>query len=127
MFFVVEIFVDDVKWGGKDEAKIRAIIKRLHEEHFPMTCEGQVSSYLGMKYVHGVDAEGYVTLEVNQTAYIEQLIDRFKLNDPTYHQVGKTKFTTPLPVNTSDEDLEKKMSVDIDDDEGLKKWAAEFT
>ena len=68
-------------WCGKSEEKIRAAIKRLYDEHFPMTCEGQVYTYLGMKYVYGVDDEDYVTLEVNQTTYIEQLIERFKLTD----------------------------------------------
>ena len=67
---VVEAFVDDVKWGGKDETKIRKVIETLHRDHFKMTFEGEVSSYLGMHYVHSVDEKGMKVMDVNQTEYI---------------------------------------------------------
>ena len=125
---IVKIFVDDVKWGGKDETKLRTVIKRLHDEHFPMTFEGVVSSYLGMNYVHGEDADGYTTLNVNQTTYIDQLIARFELDDKAMASARRSgRYNTPLPVNSSDEDFEKKMSDGILLDEGLKAWSAKFS
>ena len=79
---VVEEFVDDVKWGGKDVTKIREVVETLHRDHFKMMFEGDdVSSYLGMHYVHSVDEKGMKDMDVNQTEYVDSLGKRFKLDD----------------------------------------------
>jgi hypothetical protein len=125
---VVEAFVDDVKWGGKDVTKIRKVIETLHRDHFKMTFEGEVSTYLGMHYVHSVDEKGMKVMDVNQTEYIGSLGKRFKLDDDSYHATARRgRYDTPLPAVHSVEQLRKQLEVGIDEDEGLKKWAAEFS
>jgi hypothetical protein len=125
---VVEAFVDDVKWGGKDVTKIRKVIETLHRDHFKMTFEGEVSTYLGMHYVHSVDEKGMKVMDVNQTEYVGSLGKRFKLDDDSYHATARRgRYDTPLPAVHSVEQLRKQLEVGIDEDEGLKKWAAEFS
>jgi hypothetical protein len=125
---VVEAFVDDVKWGGKNVTKIRKVIETLHRDHFKMTFEGEVSTYLGMHYVHSVDEKGMKVMDVNQTEYIGSLGKRFKLDDDSYHATARRgRYDTPLPAVHSVEQLRKQLEVGIDEDEGLKKWAAEFS
>ena len=79
---ILEVFVDDIKWGGKDESKIKKVIEQLSSQDpdgplkgngFKITFDQELKSYLGMLYNHSRDDQGNVTLTVNQTGYIETL------------------------------------------------------
>ena len=128
---VIEAYVDDIKWGGANEEKIRTIINDIHQNHFKMTCDGEVDTYLGMNYVFGKDNQGNKTLNVNQTAYIEALVKRFKLDDEnmeTLHTGAKRgRYNTPLPAVHSVSQLKKDMEENIEKDKGLIEWSKMYT
>jgi hypothetical protein len=128
---LIEAYVDDIKWAGADEKKIRKIINDLHQNHFKMTCDGEVETYLGMNYVFGKDDKGKSTLNVNQTAYVEALVKRFQLEDEymnTLHVTAKRgRYNTPLPAVHSLSQLQKDMERDIDLDVGLIEWSKKYS
>jgi hypothetical protein len=55
---LVEVFVDDIKWAGTSEKKVRQLIDSLHKDHFKITFDGEVKTYLGMQYHYNTDTEG---------------------------------------------------------------------
>jgi len=120
---IIEVFVDDIKWSGNNETKIMSVIADLHKNHFGITFDGEVKTYLGMLYNRTLDKDGKVILDVNQTAYIESMIDRFELKDVV------KDYTTPLPVFHNEEGLKAAMGTDgaLNRDEELKHWASKFT
>ena len=89
------------------------MIKRLSKK-FKITYEGVVSGYLGMRYRHTKDKYGNLEMRVDQTAYIQKLIERFELTDEKWP--GKV---TPLPAMAAAKDLEAKMGVITDAD---REW-----
>ena len=126
---VIEIFVDDIKWGGKDPEKIKAVINELSNfgnpqppHSFKITFEDKLTTYLGMLYEHDMTIEGKHTLTVNQTAYIETMIKRFEMEDDGEIKSGIHK--TPLPTFSNVEELQDKMEKGLDKDlEWLKPWS----
>jgi hypothetical protein len=128
---IVEVFVDDIKWAGTNETKVRNIIETLHKDHFRITFDGEVKTYLGMRYTHNTDVEGEHVLTVDQTAYVESMVARFELeevrNGVTNFPTGK--HDTPLPTFHSEDGLKAAMGGDhiLDKDEKLKDWARRFT
>jgi hypothetical protein len=127
---IVEVFVDDIKWAGTNEEKVLKIIKTLHEEHFAITFDGEVKTYLGMQYTYDTSVEGKYVLTVDQTAYVESMIARFELEETRNGAPNfpRGKADTPLPAFHSEDGLYKAMGGDIiNKDEKLKDWAKRFT
>jgi hypothetical protein len=89
---VVEVYVDDCKWGASSVKKLDKVIQQL-AEHFTLTDDGTITTYLGLRYTQSKDAEGMSVLKVDQTAYIDSMIERFELGDRQKY----TPCVTPLP------------------------------
>jgi hypothetical protein len=128
---IVEVFVDDIKWAGTNEQKVRALIDSLHQDHFKITYDGEVKTYLGMKYNYNTDVEGDYILTVDQTAYVESMIARFELEETRNGMTNfpRGKSDTPLPSFHSEDGLKSAMGGDaiLNKDEKLKDWARRFT
>ena len=100
---IISIFVDDIKWAGKNKIIIDREIAALHAK-YKMTPTAEVDTYLGMQYKYDTTQEGKYILRVNQTAYIHTFIKRFEMENRDYYK----KKHTPLPEFSNEGDLEKK-------------------
>ena len=120
---IIEVFVDDIKWSGSNEKKIISLIKDLRTSHFGITFDGEVKTYLGMLYNRSLDKDGKVILDVNQTAYIESMIQRFDLVN------FEKDFDTPLPVFHNEDGLKAAMGTEgsLNRDHELREWASKYT
>jgi len=131
---IAEVFVDDIKWCSNDEQLMKSIIAKVGDK-FKITIgdvrvnttnrdmvdwtQAEISSYLGLRYSHDRSTNGKHVLKVDQTAYIDKMIEKFELVDVL------TDRETPLPQMSSTDDLVKKMGGDkIYEDEKLLEWAA---
>jgi len=132
---IAEVFVDDIKWATNDTEALKDVICSVGDQ-FQITVgpkkvdsslrdkvdwnHAKISTYLGMKYPQTFDEEGHVTLAVNQTTYIDQVIKRFELDGGDY--AGRD---TPLPAASSIKELEKKIGKL--DDEKLIAWSKKYS
>ena len=81
-----------------------------------------ISTYLGMRYSHDTSTPGKHILKVDQTAYIDKIIERFELGDTLADRV------TPLPILSSTDDLIVAMGGDnVFKDEKLIEWSKKFS
>jgi hypothetical protein len=132
---IVEVFVDDIKWGGKDPKKIKDVINKLSNygkpnppHSFAITFEDKLTTYLGMLYKHTKSVDGkHDVLTVNQTAYVETMITRFEMEDGM--DIPSPIKHTPLPTFSHVEELQKKMESGLDGEgyKWLPAWAAKHT
>jgi hypothetical protein len=132
---IVEVFVDDIKWGGKDPKKIKDVINKLSNygkpnppHSFAITFEDKLTTYLGMLYKHTKSVDGkHDVLTVNQTAYVETMITRFEMEDGM--DIPSPVKHTPLPTFSHVEELQKKMESGLDGEgyKWLPAWAAKHT
>ena len=93
---VVEVYVDDCKWGSASIDKLDKVIAEL-ATHFTLTDEKGINTYLGLRYQQSTDADGMRVLKVDQTAYIDSMVERFGLCDSIQYPACKT----PLPCLNS--------------------------
>jgi hypothetical protein len=99
------------------------LIEDLRTSHFGITFDGEVKTYLGMLYNRSLDKDGKVILDVNQTAYIESMIQRFDLAN------FEKDFDTPLPVFHNEDGLKAAMGTEgsLNRDHELRDWASKYT
>jgi hypothetical protein len=100
---VVEVYVDDCKWGSKSIPKLQMVIDQL-SHFFKLTDDKTISTYLGLRYTQSVDKNGDAVLKVDQTAYIDTMVDRFQLGDEELYR----STSTPLP-NVTGKTLEESL------------------
>ena len=93
---VVQVYVDDIKWGTNNVELTKQVIEVLNKS-FPLTFDGPVRNYLGMLYEYD-RARG--VMSVNQTAYVDKVIKRFELDDEEVKIPD-----APLPPMSSLDDL----------------------
>ena len=80
-----------------------------------------ISTYLGMRYTFTRDEEGFLTLKVDQTTYLDQLVKRFELDDLERYS-GRN---TPLPAATSASGLQQAVGGCSKPE--LKEWSEKFS
>ena len=104
---IAEVFVDDIKWGTNDEEFLKTIIETIGDQFtttvgdIPVDSKNKdkidwtqalISTYLGMRYTHDTSTSGKHVLKVDQTTYIDEIIERFELTDTLADRI------TPLPM-----------------------------
>ncbi len=83
------LYIDDITILGNSTSRINSLKESL-ASHYEMTDMGKIQSYLGVNITR--DRANH-TMEINQTDYIQQVVERFGMRDanPVY---------TPLPAGT---------------------------
>ena len=108
---ILTLYVDDILLTGKDPV-LADQKKRELKERFEMTDMGEVTRILGMEVKHDYD-QG--TLAITQTDYVENLLERFEMQNanvahtPGYGQTTWSARNQALPVHHGQPALSRTM------------------
>ena len=139
---IAEVFVDDVKWCTNDPDLLKTIICKIGDKykisvgdtkvnsdncHTVDWSEAEISTYLGMRYTRTMK-DGFHHMTVDQTAYIEDIVRRFELDDTKIYKDN----ASPLPRMSSTGELYEKMggenlSKDTEANRKLREWADKYS
>ncbi|KAL2319304.1 hypothetical protein Fmac_028273 [Flemingia macrophylla] len=74
-FLIIQIYVDDIIFGGTNEGLCQEFAKLMHDE-FEMSMMGELKFFLGLQIVQSNEG-----IQIHQTKYAKELLKKYKMED----------------------------------------------
>ncbi|KAK2437932.1 putative mitochondrial protein [Trifolium repens] len=98
-FIIVQIYVDDIVFGGMSNAMVQHFVQQMQSE-FEMSLVGELTYFLGLQIKQMDD-----TIFISQSKYARNIIKKFGMDNATHKR-------TPAPTHLKLTKDEKGISVD---------------